>query len=149
MKYQCDGQLKFSLELPEGWKFSRSVRSEEGDVIYFQGEHDSDVALQIGIIAGPNTQPDARERYLSRYGSYTRVADRTLGDESNSVCLEYANGEGILSAVRDGIQYSMEWRTAGNRDLLDSSVQQMLRSFSFPDKQEVQKMIARKSNHWL
>ena len=126
-----DKTLGFSFDLPDGW------RHDEGNLtLTFFGPNgqigytSEVIQMQIGTILPPYLEPGSSEKFLAEPGA--DVFRSKLGDETNVVVLrKLSNSE--VSAVRDGIQYSVSY---SNDTATQKAIKQLRESFQFPSREK-------------
>jgi len=131
MRY-LDDDLNFSFQLPEGW------RKQEHTLIRTFTSGGCHLYIQVGDLASPEfADADERGRYLMEPGC-TCIRNRQLGDEENTVIVDHqSRGDGVISAYRDGLLYSVSYDPLSDPSLRNA-IELVLSSFRFPSPEKSQ-----------
>jgi hypothetical protein len=104
MRYE-DETLGYSFQLPDGWRVDKNIRP----LTFFgpqghKGLATQHIQIRTGSILPDYCEAKGREEFMAEPGATVRRS--VLGEETNVVICEW-HDHSEISAVRDGVQYSI------------------------------------------
>lgn len=124
-------ELGFSFDLPGGWR--RDARNLA--LLFFgpnggPGKMSEVIQMGVGRALSQYLDIASREKFMAE--PQAKVSRGKLGEETNVVILK-RSGHSEISAVHDGIQYSI---THAHDEATLNAIKQLRQSFKFPSREE-------------